>query len=183
MGGCNEQDIDDMQETVSEHAEIASQNVSGFQLSFSFFARILLGMVFIFASIDKMLHPAAFAQNIYAYQLLPESWISALAVTLPWLEVVLGCLLITGVWLPGAVTLVNLLLVTFFAALAFNMARGLDVDCGCFSTGPKSQGAMWTYLLRDLIFLLISGYLFFQVVVDPKWNDPKDGRQEGGETD
>lgn len=156
-----------MQNTSPQRAGIGIPSTSGFPISLQLLARIVLGIVFIWASIDKILHPAAFAESIYAYQLLPESWISALAITLPWLEIVLGCLLVLGIWLPGAVALVNLLLAAFLAALVFNMARGLDVDCGCFSTGAKGGGSMWTYLMRDLVFLVISGYLLYHVLFGP----------------
>ncbi len=65
-------------------------------------ARLLLGGIFVFASIDKILHPAAFADAVYNYQILPDSLINLTAVFLPWLELILGGCLIAGVWLPGA---------------------------------------------------------------------------------
>lgn len=64
-------------------------------------ARLILGGVFVFASVDKILHPAAFADAVYNYQILPDSLINVAAIILPWLELVLGSLLIIGVWMPG----------------------------------------------------------------------------------
>ncbi len=130
-----------------------------------FWIRLSLGAVFIVASLDKIHHPAAFARMIYNYQILPDSLINIMAIVLPWLEVLLGLLLIAGTWLPGAVALTNLLLVTFFAALIFNTARGLDVHCGCFSTSAKGDPATAWYLLRDSAFLLMGGYLFFKILI------------------
>jgi tRNA-dihydrouridine synthase len=43
-------------------------------------------------------------------------------------------------WMPGAVIGVNLLMVTFLSAIAFNLARGLDINCGCFSTECTGAG-------------------------------------------
>jgi uncharacterized membrane protein YphA (DoxX/SURF4 family) len=63
--------------------------------------RVVLGAVFIFASVDKILHPDAFAVIIKNYQILPVKLISLAAVVLPWLELILGISLIAGVWLPG----------------------------------------------------------------------------------
>ncbi|MGA8240229.1 MAG: MauE/DoxX family redox-associated membrane protein [Desulfobacterales bacterium] len=34
--------------------------------------RLLLGTVFLYASYDKILHPQAFAQAVYNYQILPD---------------------------------------------------------------------------------------------------------------
>lgn len=130
-----------------------------------FWIRLVLGAVFIFASLDKILHPEAFAKVIYNYQILPGSLINISAIVLPWVELLLGCALLLGWWLPGAVGLANLLLVTFFGALLFNTARGLNVHCGCFSTSTHEGPATAWYLVRDASFLLMGGYLFFKVLI------------------
>jgi hypothetical protein len=40
--------------------------------------RLLLGAVFLYASYDKILHPQAFAQAVYNFQILPDGFIGAL---------------------------------------------------------------------------------------------------------
>ena len=97
--------------------------------------RFFLGGIFLYASWDKILHPEAFAEAIYNYRILPDFLINFSALVLPWLELFLGICIISGLWLPGAVFLVNLLMAIFFGALIFNLARGLNVQCGCFGTG------------------------------------------------
>ena len=64
-------------------------------------ARLFLGGVFIYASVDKILHPDDFAHAVYNYQILPNGLINLTALVLPWLELLLGICLLTGVWLPG----------------------------------------------------------------------------------
>lgn len=117
--------------------------------------RIFLGCIFIYASWDKILHPAAFAEAIYNYQILPEALINVSALVLPWLEFFLGICMIMGIWLPGAVFMINLLLLVFFGALLYNFARGLNVQCGCFGSGGTIEegGTMAWYAVRDLLFL------------------------------
>ena len=129
------------------------------------FLRLFLGLVFVYASFDKILRPSDFAEIIYNYQVLPEVLINLTSVILPWLELLLGLLLIFGVWLPGAVLLCNSLFLVFFATLIFNSARGLDVDCGCFSvsSATSSGGHMLWYLLRDSLFLVLGLCLFFSI--------------------
>ena len=124
--------------------------------------RLFLGGVFCYASFDKILRPSAFAEIIYNYQILPEPLINLASIFLPWLELLLGLLLILGFWLPGTVLISDSLLLVFFAALIFNSARGLNIDCGCFSVSPviSSGGQMPWYLLRDGIFLLLGLCLF-----------------------
>ena len=125
--------------------------------------RLFVGLVFVYASFDKILRTSDFAEIIYNYQVLPEILINLVSVILPWLELLLGLLLIFGVWLPGAVLLCNLLFLFFFATLIFNTARGMDIDCGCFSisSATSSGGQMLWYLLRDGLFLLLGLCLFF----------------------
>ena len=140
-----------------------------------FWVRLLVGAIFLAASIDKILDPGAFAQVVYNYQILPDSLINVTAIVLPSLELVLGSLLILGRWLPGTVALANLLFLAFFSSLLFNLARGLDVHCGCFSSSTQGNPTTIWYLVRDAIFLLLGGYLFFGLFVKPGRDD--DGQQ------
>jgi uncharacterized membrane protein YphA (DoxX/SURF4 family) len=127
-------------------------------------ARLAMAGIFIYASLDKIAHPAAFAKDVYNYQILPESLINLTALILPWLELFLGLCLLARIWLPGAVITVNVLLTVFMASLIFNLARGLDVNCGCFGTGGDvpAMSTGW-YLLRDALFLAVGLFLLVSV--------------------
>ncbi len=125
-------------------------------------ARWILGVVFIYASYDKLFHPQAFADIIYHYQILPDRLINATAVFLPWLELLVGILLMIGFWMPGTVIWCNLLLIVYIGALSFNLARGLDIDCGCFSIAGGRSINIET-VLWDVFFLALSIYLFISV--------------------
>jgi uncharacterized membrane protein YphA (DoxX/SURF4 family) len=126
-------------------------------------SRLFLGAVFVYASYDKILHPVPFAEIVFNYQILPDILVNLAALFLPWIELLVGLSLILGVGLPGAVLICNGLLLIFFSTLVFNMVRGLDIDCGCFTTsiGPSSGGHMLWYLFRDGFFLLIGLSLFY----------------------
>jgi len=126
-------------------------------------SRLFLGGIFVFASYDKIIHPVPFAEIVYNYQILPDALVNLVSLFLPWLELLIGLSLILGVWVPGAVLICNLLLLAFFSTLVFNMARGLDIDCGCFtvSVGSSSGGHMFWYLFRDGFFLFVGLFLFF----------------------
>ena len=122
--------------------------------------RLVFGGLFIYASLDKILHPSAFAEIIYNYQILPGAMINLTAIILPWLELVIGILLVAGKFMPGAVAICNLLLAGFWASLLFNMIRGLDINCGCFSTQSAEHSSMIFYLFRDTAFLGMGILLF-----------------------
>jgi uncharacterized membrane protein YphA (DoxX/SURF4 family) len=125
-------------------------------------SRLFLGVIFVYASYDKIIHPVPFAEIVYNYQILPDVLVNPASLFLPWIELLVGLSLILGIWLPGAVLICNLLLMVFFSTLVFNMARGLDIDCGCFTVtaGSSSSGHMAWYLLRDGFFLLVALFLF-----------------------
>ncbi len=127
--------------------------------------RAFLGVLFIYASIHKILYPAAFAETVSNYQILPGYLVNIFAVVLPWLEIMVGICLVTGIFLHGATTLAFLMLATFFVALASTFARGLNIDCGCFSqaAGSVSHLTMWWYVSRDGLLTILSAYLTLRI--------------------
>ncbi len=116
--------------------------------------RLLLGGVFLYAGIPKILAPASFAGTVVAYRLVPYFAAHLVAAVLPWLEVICGLLLVVGVRVRAAAAWLLVLDLLFVGALASAIVRGLDIDCGCF---PQGGGATspGVALGRDvLIFLL-----------------------------
>lgn len=124
--------------------------------------RLVLGGVFVYASLDKITHPGAFADILYNYQLIPAWMIHPLAVWLPWLELVAGIFLVAGVFVHGAALVLGGLLMVFIAALGINLLRGLSIDCGCFTTAAGTHtGGMIELIIRDLL-LLIPAFLIIR---------------------
>ena len=127
-------------------------------------ARIGLGLVFIAAALPKLADPPAFAKAIWAYDLFPPWSVNPLALGLPWLELLCGLALVTGLWLRAAALWVGALLLSFCLALGLNLARHRPVDCGCFgAAAPKTEAQrladMRWVLLRDLGLLLLVAQL------------------------
>ncbi|UCG13902.1 MAG: DoxX family membrane protein [Deltaproteobacteria bacterium] len=125
-----------------------------------FSGRVLLGTVFVYASLDKIRHPELFAEAVYNYQLLPEVAVNLVAIWLPWLELVSGGLLLLGLWVRGSILVLSGLMVIFLGSLGINLARGLDIYCGCFSTHAAEPMTILT-LIRDAVFLILALYLFW----------------------
>jgi uncharacterized membrane protein YphA (DoxX/SURF4 family) len=116
--------------------------------------RLLLGLVFVYAAYTKLRDPwTLFAMSIDSYRLLPEWGVITLARTLPWFELVLGLVLISGLALRYASVAGAALLGVFFIIMIISYARGLAIDCGCFgpgeALGPKT-------LLRDGTLVLLA---------------------------
>ncbi|WP_319760190.1 MauE/DoxX family redox-associated membrane protein [Maridesulfovibrio sp.] len=129
-------------------------------MNFKSFPRIVLGIVFIVASLDKIVDPLAFAEIVKNYQLLPEIMIGPLAFFLPWLEFVCGAMLICGVFVDAVATILTGMLLVFIAALSANLFRGIDVACGCFSTDVSSVSDMQITIARDVVLLFFAWLTF-----------------------
>ena len=113
--------------------------------------RIILGVLFVYAGAEKAIDPAGFAQAIGNYHILPGWMINSIAVILPWIEIVTGTSLLIGMFLPGGALIISSLLFVFVCALGISMIRGLDIDCGCFSSAAGRNPITWRYVLRDIV--------------------------------
>ncbi|HKZ22667.1 MAG TPA: MauE/DoxX family redox-associated membrane protein [candidate division Zixibacteria bacterium] len=118
--------------------------------------RLFLGILFIYASVDKILHPSAFAKIIYNFHILPGFLINLFAIILPWVEFLVGMCLVLGIALEAVALLASTLLGVFIIALGVNFIRGLDINCGCFSTASASKSNVSKRLIEDVIFLAMS---------------------------
>ena len=103
--------------------------------------RIGFAALLLLASGHKILHPYDFAESVANYRVLgpdPARWV---AVWLPYLEALVGLLLLTGLWLDAAALLNALLMTAFLLLVTQAYARGLDIRCGCyFFEGQTSLG-------------------------------------------
>jgi len=97
---------------------------------------VALGIVFVYAAWTKLRESwVLFAFQIDAYKLLPQWAVMAAARSLPWVELLLGALLIAGKWLRVSASLVSVILILFLAAMARSYLKGMQIDCGCFGSG------------------------------------------------
>ena len=96
--------------------------------------RLFLGFIFIFAAITKVSDPDGFSQSIYNYKLMPDFIVNLLAIAFPWIELIAGILLVFGISVKENSAILSGLLVVFIIAIGISMARGLNIDCGCFGT-------------------------------------------------
>ena len=123
--------------------------------------RLFLGCTFILASWHKIVSPDQFAVILYGYDVFPHQIINVLAIVMPFVELVCGISLITGLLKRSGLLLINAMLVCFIFLIAFNLIRGHQFDCGCFSLGETkgTWSSVWL-LVRDVVMLGAGVYLF-----------------------
>ncbi|MEN8006749.1 MAG: MauE/DoxX family redox-associated membrane protein [Candidatus Krumholzibacteriota bacterium] len=116
--------------------------------------RLFVGGIFIYASLDKLGHPQAFAVAISHYRIVPYPLLHFFAHLLPVVEIVTGSALVLGIGRRGAALLAAAMTVVFMAAITSALIRNLDISCGCFNTdGGHAVGI--DLLWRDGILLLL----------------------------
>jgi uncharacterized membrane protein YphA (DoxX/SURF4 family) len=120
-----------------------------------FSARLILGGVFIFASIDKIAYPKEFAAIVMRYHILPERLAIYFAFFLPWLELFLGVFVILGFFVRGSAISLSFLVLIFMTAIMIRSIAGPIGNCGCFSITPSGTTQSFAFLIfRDIFFLL-----------------------------
>jgi len=123
--------------------------------------RWYLGVLFIGACIHKISDPASFALDIATYDILPLAAINLVAITLPWIELFTGVMLIIGWRARSASLLVAAMMFVFLAALSIALSRGLDMSCGCFAAqGAEDDPISRMTLLRDVAWLSLALFVF-----------------------
>ena len=125
-----------------------------------FLIRLVIGVVFVYAAISKIAHPDEFARIIYNYHILPGGVINLFALFLPWAELLCGVMLITGYWHKSATVILGGLTIVFIAALSVALFRGVNIECGCFSTTSKAKGPVVDLIVRDTIMLVGFALIF-----------------------
>ena len=116
--------------------------------------RIILGLIFIYSGTIKVINTSEFSNSIINYRLLPELVINFLAITLPWIELTAGLLLIFGISIKENALIITSLLIVFIIAIIISLFRGLDIDCGCFGTVSGTKLGL-TKLLENCILLFM----------------------------
>ncbi|MCP4705452.1 MAG: DoxX family membrane protein [candidate division Zixibacteria bacterium] len=124
----------------------------------SLITRLVVGGIFIYASLDKIANPSEFARIVYNYHLAPGDLVNLAAIILPWLELICGLSVILGFYKEGGILIISFLMVVFIVAIGINVIRGVDLECGCFTVSSKARGSALSLLYRDIGLLAICIY-------------------------
>lgn len=129
-------------------------------------SRLVVGVVLFLAGYLKFIEPFDLQfRSVQAYKIITDKRaIEFIAISLPIAEMLLGILLVVGLftrlsaWVSGAI------FVVFIAGIASVWIRGLNIDCGCFGTGgpTTAEGRNWRYgseIARDIGLVLCCAWL------------------------
>jgi len=123
---------------------------------------LIVGGIFVYAGVVKVLDPVQFANDIDNYKTLPWFVSVRLAFYLPWLEIFCGLALIFRFLYRGGLSILTVLIAVFIGVTIAAKMRGLDITCGCFGHASKNWNFS-THLVLDLLILLAAVVLFSRV--------------------
>jgi hypothetical protein len=127
-------------------------------------ARLAVGGLFLAACLAKIRDPEAFALAVHRYRILPGAAVNAVALFLPWLELLTGLAVIAAparLRAAGAFLITGMLAV-FTIAISLNLVRGIEASCGCFTTRADAAVSDVWNLLRNGALLWLSTAVFLE---------------------
>jgi len=126
---------------------------------------IFFGLIFIYASIDKIAFPERFEIIIQSYNILPLFLTKIFAFIIPWMgmELLLGIFLVVRIFITESAFILSTILVGFITAILIKSSNGPIQNCGCFSliSSGESENII-ILLLRDFLFLLLGLSIIFK---------------------
>lgn len=131
-------------------------------------ARLVIAGVLVYAAIGKLGDLRAFAQDIDNYRMLPETWVAAVAITLPTLELVVAAALVSGIGARGASIVATGMMVMFAVGMAQALARGIDLSCGCFGRAATTTVSGWT-IARNVALAVLAAVPLWTGIT--RWSD------------
>lgn len=116
--------------------------------------RLLVGGVFVYAGLPKLMRPDEFARLVHGYRILHPELVNLVGITMPWIELAAGAFLVIGLLPRSAALLSAAMLAVFMGAGFLALVRGVETECGCFFPLLADHRLGWDLLVRDAALLL-----------------------------
>jgi len=114
-----------------------------------------VGALFVFSGVNKLMSQPSFLTSLQALPFLPLWGARLIVAVLPWLEVVIGSLLVMGFLVSYATLASFTLLLAFSFVAVIAEVCGLDVPCACFGGSSRALLSWWTVGRNSLFALLL----------------------------
>lgn len=115
-------------------------------------ARLILGGALIWAGAIKVGNPEANVASVQNYQLpLSDGFVQLVGYAQPMVEILVGVLLVVGLFTRSMGALGALAMLLFIGGISWAWARGLRIDCGCFSEGGLLAADEEPKYLQDIL--------------------------------
>jgi uncharacterized membrane protein YphA (DoxX/SURF4 family) len=120
--------------------------------------RLYIAGLFVYAGMVKINYTAEFAETIASYRMVPYWGVSPMAITMPWIELIVGIMLVCGIRVRSAIAVAGAFLMMFTVSIAVNLIWKSPIDCGCFHTLGDTIG--WETLVRDIAWIAMAAHVY-----------------------
>jgi len=118
----------------------------------SLVARIVLGGAILWAGLLKIGDLSQSVTAVRGYELPLADWlINVLGYLMPIAEVVLSLVILAGLFTRWSSLLGGVMMLVYIALISSAWARGLSIDCGCFTPGGMLAPGQATKYLEDIL--------------------------------
>jgi uncharacterized membrane protein YphA (DoxX/SURF4 family) len=150
--------------------------------------RLFLGAIFVYAGCSKIFLPnnlywplpmlkfsvtanlSNFGFQVESYKMLSASGVAFVSHVLPFVEVILGLLLLIGWRLRIWATIVTLFMLLFLTVVTRAYILHMDINCGCFATPePVSLKKIMEDSAMALLALLMTAFAFMEARKPHPW--------------
>jgi uncharacterized membrane protein YphA (DoxX/SURF4 family) len=127
--------------------------------------RIILGVFLIFSGFMKILNLNGFWLTVAQFNNLARKYGKPFAYALPFIEVIVGVILIIGFYLQfySALTVLMAILFGTMVSVALIKKKKLK-NCGCFGAKIKMP-ISWKSLVEDILFFLAALLIFLSTII------------------
>ncbi len=135
---------------------------------FLFAVRLLLGLLFIYSGIIKIDDTGYFVKSLDNYKLVPPEFVNIFALLIPAVELIVGAFLLLGIFVKETALVADIMMIVFIVVIITAIARGLDIECGCFGTSDGTRVGLIKiienfFILTGCVLLSVFGSQFLSI--------------------
>jgi putative oxidoreductase len=133
-----------------------------------FISRLILGSIFIYAGLYKILNPESFEKTLHAYNFPSNSFTGFIALIFPWAQLIFGALLVSDYLARYVASIMSILLLIIIIMNILNASKGNCQACGIFSELVfYKRGNPFILLTINYLILALSGTIVMGKLFSP----------------
>lgn len=121
------------------------------ELPSEYYVALLVGLFFLFVSVQQVRHLPVFSETVYHWHLLPLPWVNVTALLVTGLELVAAfAVVFLKEWRRAGLWILALLLLVYTGVAGVNLLRGLNTPGGFFAFDVRMASLNHWSLVRNL---------------------------------
>ncbi len=116
-----------------------------------YYLALLLGLFFLFVSVQKLMHPHVFATTVFKGHIVPYPMVNIAALIFMSLEFVAAfAIVFMAKWRRAGLWILITLVLIYTGCMTANLLRDLNTVCGCFGSSARMAAISWWAVARNI---------------------------------